>query len=56
MKNVKIGHFWRVFDNLKLAFQQYYQTGQKLGHKLSDFQALWTLWNVEFKNDFVSNI
>ena len=23
------GQFWRVFENLKLAFKQCYQTGQK---------------------------
>ena len=24
------GHFWRVFENLKLAVKQCYQTGQKM--------------------------
>ena len=27
IKNAKIGRFWRVFKNLKLAAKQYYQTG-----------------------------
>ena len=27
IKNAKIGRFWRVFENLKLAVKQYYQTG-----------------------------
>ena len=30
MKNGKNGQFWRVFENLKLAVKQCYQTGQKL--------------------------
>ena len=29
-KNAKNGPFWRVFDNLKLAVKQCYQTGQFL--------------------------
>ena len=28
IKNVKNGPFWRVFENLKLAVKQCYQTGQ----------------------------
>ena len=28
IKNAKIGPFWRVFENLKLAAKQCYQTGQ----------------------------
>ena len=28
MKNEKNGPFWRVFENLKLAVKQCYQTGQ----------------------------
>ena len=28
IKNAKIGQFWRVFENLKLAVKQCYQTGQ----------------------------
>ena len=28
IKNAKIGPFWRVFENLKLAVKQFYQTGQ----------------------------
>ena len=28
IKNAKIGTFWRVFENLKLAVKQCYQTGQ----------------------------
>ena len=28
IKNAKIGLFWRVFENLKLAVKQCYQTGQ----------------------------
>ena len=28
IKNAKIGPFWRVFENLKLAVKQCYQTGQ----------------------------
>ena len=28
IKNAKNGPFWRVFENLKLAVKQYYQTGQ----------------------------
>ena len=28
IKNAKNGPFWRVFDNLKLAVKQSYQTGQ----------------------------
>ena len=27
IKNVKNGQFWRVFENLKLAVKQCYQTG-----------------------------
>ena len=27
IKNAKIGRFWRVFENLKLAVKQYSQTG-----------------------------
>ena len=30
IKNAKNGPFWRVFENLKLAVKQRYQTGQKL--------------------------
>ena len=30
IKNVKNGPFWRVFENLKLAVKQCYQTGQFL--------------------------
>ena len=30
IKNVKNGPFWRVFENLKLAVKQCYQTGQIL--------------------------
>ena len=30
IKNAKNGSFWRVFENLKLAVKQCYQTGQKL--------------------------
>ena len=37
IKNVKNGPFWRVFENLMLAVQQCYQTGQfKIGQKLVD--------------------
>ena len=28
IKNTKNGQFWRVFENLKLAVKQRYQTGQ----------------------------
>ena len=28
IKNAKNGTFWRVFENLKLAVKQCYQTGQ----------------------------
>ena len=28
IKNAKNGRFWRVFENLKLAVKQCYQTGQ----------------------------
>ena len=28
IKNTKNGQFWRVFENLKLAVKQCYQTGQ----------------------------
>ena len=28
IKNAKNGPFWRVFENLKLAVKQCYQTGQ----------------------------
>ena len=28
IKNAKNGQFWRVFENLKLAVKQSYQTGQ----------------------------
>ena len=28
IKNAKNGQFWRVFENLKLAVKQCYQTGQ----------------------------
>ena len=28
IKNAKIGPFWRVFENLKVAIKQCYQTGQ----------------------------
>ena len=28
IKNAKNGSFWRVFENLKLAVKQCYQTGQ----------------------------
>ena len=28
LKNAKSGSFWRVFENLKLAVKQCYQTGQ----------------------------
>ena len=28
IKNAKTGPFWRVFENLKLAVKQCYQTGQ----------------------------
>ena len=28
IKNAKNGAFWRVFENLKLAVKQFYQTGQ----------------------------
>ena len=28
IKNAKNGQFWRVFENLKLAAKQCYQTGQ----------------------------
>ena len=28
IKNTKNGPFWRVFENLKLAVKQCYQTGQ----------------------------
>ena len=28
IKNAKNGPFWRVFENLKLAVKQFYQTGQ----------------------------
>ena len=28
IKNAKNGAFWRVFENLKLAVKQCYQTGQ----------------------------
>ena len=35
IKNAKNGQFWRVFENLKLAVKQCYQTGQFLiGQKL----------------------
>ena len=30
IKNAKNDQFWRVFENLKLAVKQCYQTGQKL--------------------------
>ena len=30
IKNAKNETFWRVFENLKLAVKQCYQTGQKL--------------------------
>ena len=50
MKNAKNGQFWRVFENLKIAVKQCYQTGQS-GLKLvenskcdifGDFQTLCT--------------
>ena len=28
IKNAKNGQFWRVFENLKIAVKQCYQTGQ----------------------------
>ena len=28
IKNAKVGPFWRVFENLKFAVKQCYQTGQ----------------------------
>ena len=53
IKNAKNGQFWRVFENLKLAVKQCYQTGQKLVENakklkkykwdiLGDFQTLCT--------------
>ena len=51
IKNAKNGPFWRVFENLKLAVKQCYQTGQKLMENakiqkfkcviLSNFQTMW---------------
>ena len=53
IKNTKNGPFWRIFENLKLAVKQCYQTGQfQLDKKwckmpkfkcdiLSDFQTMW---------------
>ena len=56
IKNAKNGPFWRLFENMKLAVKQCYQTGQLLiGQKLvenakiqkfkcdilSDFQTMW---------------
>ena len=50
IKNAKNGSFWRVFENLKLAVKQCYQTGQKMVENakiekfkcdiLGDFQTL----------------
>ena len=34
LKNAKNGPFWRVFENLKLAVTQVYQTGILIGKKL----------------------
>ena len=37
IKNAKNGPSWRVFENLKIAVNQYYQTGQLLiGQKLME--------------------
>ena len=52
IKNAKNGPFWRVFENMKLAVEQCYQTGKllldkswwKIGklkcHIMGDFQTL----------------
>ena len=64
IKKIKNGPFWLIFENLKLAIKQCYQTGSysitqkrwKL-HKmsklkwdiLSDFQTTWNFENQEIK-------
>ena len=51
IKNAKNGPIWRVFENLKLAIEQCYQTGHfLLGQKLVENTKI-----KEFKCDIFSN-
>ena len=51
IKNAKNGPFWRVFENLKLAVKQCYQTSQFLiGQKLAENAKI-----QELKCDILSN-
>ena len=59
IKNATNGQIWQVFENLKLAVKQCYQTGQKLVENakiqkfkcdiLGDFQ---TMWDCVFFSNF----
>ena len=65
IKNAKKGSFWRVFENLKLAVKQCYQTGQFYNDKnwwkmpkfkcdiLSDFQTMCLWFKTHFQSFFV---
>ena len=52
IKNAKNGPFWRVFENLKFAVKQCYQTGQFLiGQKLVE-NAKIQKFKCDILNDF----
>ena len=55
IKNAKNGPFWRVFESLKLAVKQCYQTGKKMPKFqkfkcdiLSNFQTIWASYVKRF--------